>query len=45
MEERARTLNGTIRFEDRTAGGTRVVLAFRPASLRAAIPVRKAATA
>lgn len=31
MEERARTLRGEIRYREREGGGTRVVLAFRPA--------------
>ena len=30
MEERARTLHGEIRYEDRPGGGTRVVLSFPP---------------
>jgi two-component system nitrate/nitrite sensor histidine kinase NarX len=33
MEERARTLRGDIRFENKAAGGTRVVLAFTPFTL------------
>lgn len=34
MEERARTLAGSVRYEPREQGGTRVVLTFRPASRR-----------
>jgi two-component system nitrate/nitrite sensor histidine kinase NarX len=34
MEERARTLAGEVRYETRSEGGTRVVLAFRPTSRR-----------
>lgn len=30
MEERARSLNGRLRFEERTEGGTRVALEFTP---------------
>ncbi len=34
MEERARTLQGTLLIEERPGGGTRVVLRFRPAGQR-----------
>jgi two-component system nitrate/nitrite sensor histidine kinase NarX len=35
MEERARTLAGEVRYEDRSEGGTCVALTFRPTSRRA----------
>ncbi len=46
MEERARTLAGRLAFENRAEGGTRVTLAFRPASRRPggtnhALPLRR----
>lgn len=44
MEERARTLHGEIRFEARPGGGTRVVLAFRPAGVPHAVPMRRIAS-
>ena len=44
MEERTRTLQGDIRYEDRPGGGTRVVLSFRPASRRPAAGTIKIAT-
>jgi two-component system nitrate/nitrite sensor histidine kinase NarX len=41
MEERARTLHGTLLIEERPGGGTRVVLRFRPAGQRPIpIPVK-----
>jgi len=43
MEERARTLQGDIRYEERPGGGTRVVLSFRPASQRSTAGVFKVA--
>jgi two-component system nitrate/nitrite sensor histidine kinase NarX len=44
MEERARTLHGELRYESRPGGGTRVVLAFLPASQAAASPLRRIAS-
>lgn len=41
MEERARTLNGTIRYEPRPGGGTRVVLRFMPTSQKTMPLIRK----
>lgn len=43
MEERARTLAGEVRYEDRAEGGTRVVLTFHPTSRRAGNNVGKGA--
>jgi two-component system nitrate/nitrite sensor histidine kinase NarX len=45
MEERARTLHGELRVEERVGGGTRLVLRFRPAGLLpVAIPVKAVTT-
>ncbi len=44
MEERARSLNGEIRFEPRPSGGTRVVLSFRPAARQDVIPLQRIAS-
>lgn len=44
MEERARSLQGTVRYEPRAGGGTRVTLAFVPHSRRPVPLLRKAAT-
>lgn len=43
MEERARTLHGEIRYEDRPGGGTRVVLSFHPAGSQNAVHLRRIA--
>ncbi|MGQ9862159.1 MAG: hypothetical protein ACUVSD_09175 [Thiobacillaceae bacterium] len=44
MEERARTLHGQVRYEDRPGGGTRVVLAFRPTGQPNTVPLRRIAS-
>jgi two-component system nitrate/nitrite sensor histidine kinase NarX len=44
MEERARSLNGTVRYEPRAGGGTRVTLSFVPQSRRPIPLIRKAAS-
>lgn len=44
MEERARSLHGEVRYEDRPGGGTRVVLAFRPTGQPNTVPLRKIAS-
>ncbi len=43
MEERARTLHGDIRYEERPEGGTRVVLSFKPTRRRTVVPIRRVA--
>lgn len=43
MEERARSLEGSIRYEPRPGGGTRVVLTFTPLGQRPLPLLRKAA--
>lgn len=42
MEERARTLNGSIHYEARPGGGTRVVLKFMPSAQKTTPLIRKA---
>ncbi|HRH81962.1 MAG TPA: histidine kinase [Thiobacillaceae bacterium] len=43
MEERARSLQGAVRYEPRAGGGTRVILSFIPHSRRPIPLLRKAA--
>lgn len=44
MEERARSLNGEIRFEPRVGGGTRVVLSFLPVARQQVAPLQRIAS-